>query len=120
MSKIFKNTLKSFKSDITGEEKEYTVNNAVWGQLDDLFNMTQEDFDKEIQKGSNRAMAKFATAVMNANGMNVSEKEVLENTDPKAVIKFYNDFYDTAFGVDDDLKKKEEQAEENRQKLSSK
>lgn len=97
MSKIFKNTLKSFKSDITGEEKEYRVNNALWLFMDSLFDMTQEKFDEEIQTSTTVAQAKFVTAVLNANELSVDFDEVMENTDPESVVRFYNDFFDTAF-----------------------
>lgn len=97
MSNVFKNTLKSFKSDITGEEREYKVSNAVWIYMDSLFDLNQDEFDKELQKGSNAAMVKFTTAVMKANGIEVRYEEVMKNTDPITVIKFYNDFFDLAF-----------------------
>lgn len=97
MSKIFKNTLKSFKSDITGEEREYKVNNALWLFMDSLFDMTQEKFDEEIQKSTTVAQVKFVTAVLNANELSVEFEEVMENTDPESVTRFYNDFFDTAF-----------------------
>lgn len=117
MSDIFKNTLKSFKSDITGEEREYIVNNAVWLYMDSLFEMTQESFDNELQRSSNAAMVKFVTAVLKANKLDVTYEEVMANTDPKGIIKFYNDFFDIAFGRTD-LEEKVEQALEKRQARS--
>lgn len=120
MSQVFKNTLKSFKSDITGEERDYTANNAVWLYMDSLFDMTQEKFDEEIAKGSNMAMAKFTTAVLNANHVEVTYEEVMENTDPKGVIRFYNDFFGIAFGRDNKLEKKAEEAEKARKARRSK
>lgn len=108
------------KSDITGEEKEYKVNNAVWLYLDSLFDMDQSNFDEELKHSSNVAMAKFTTAVLNANHIDVTFEELMENTDPKGVIKFYNDFFDIAFGVDEEVKQKAEQAQENREKQKSK
>lgn len=97
MSNVFKNTLKSFKSQITGEEKEYRVNNAVWLFMESLFDMNQVEFDKELENGSTAAMAKFTTAVLNANGLEVTYEEVMENTDPQTVMEFYNGFFDVAF-----------------------
>lgn len=119
MSNIFKNTLKSFKSDITGEERNYKVNNAVWLYMDSLFDMNQSKFDEELQNGSNAAMAKFTTAVLNANGVEVSYEDVMANTDPYMVIKFYNDFFDIAFSHQN-LEEKEKQAEEKRNNRQSK
>lgn len=97
MSKIFKNTLKSFKSDITGEDLEYTVNNAVWLFMDSLFDMTQSKFDQELQNNPTTAMAQFTTAVMKANQLEVTYEEVMEHTQPADVSEFYNDFFDIAF-----------------------
>lgn len=112
MSNIFKNTLKTFKSDITGEEKEYKANNAVWLFMDSLFDMDQATFDKELEKGSTPAMAKFTTAVLNANGLNVSYEEVMDNTDPQSVMEFYNGFFDTAFRQRAEDKTKNAQADQ--------
>lgn len=97
MSKIFKNTLKTFKSDITGEDREYQVNNALWLYMDSLFDMTQEKFDEELQNNITIAQVKFATAVLRANKLEVEYEEVMENTDPVTISVFYNDFFDTAF-----------------------
>lgn len=118
MSNIFKNTLKSFKSDITGEEKDYKVNNAVWIYMESLFDLNQTEFDNEIAKGSNAAMAKFTTAVMKANGMDVTFEEVMENTDPRSVIKFYNGFFDIAFL--EEVKEKEAAAKTAREQRKNK
>lgn len=50
MSKVFKNELKTFTSDITGEEKEYKVNNIVWIHLKELFDTDQKDLDEGVLK----------------------------------------------------------------------
>lgn len=97
MSKIFKNTLRTFKSDITGEELEYSVNNAVWLFMDSLFDMTQSKFDQELNDNPTTAMTQFTTAVMKANELDVDYEEVMKNTQPADVVNFYNDFFDIAF-----------------------
>lgn len=97
MSKIFKNTLKSFKSEITGEEREYSVNNAVWLFMDSLFDMDQAKFDKELTTNPTTAMAMFTTAILKANQLEVDYEEVLNNTSPVDVSEFYNNFFDIAF-----------------------
>lgn len=119
MSNIFKNTLKTFKSDITGEERDYMVNNAVWIHMENDFGMNQSAFDKELNEGSNAAMAKFTTAVMKANGLEVSYEEVMENTDPKTVIEFYNGFFDIAFRADIEAEKKAAQEARTKRKNQS-
>lgn len=105
MSKIFKNTLKTFKSDITGEEKEYKVNNALWLFMDSLFDLNQEKFDEELTKNVTAAQTKFTTAVLKANGLDVTYEEVMKNTDPETVMEFYNSFFDTAFLQKDQAEK---------------
>lgn len=100
MNNIFKNTLRSFRSDITGEEKEYKVNNAVWIYMDSLFDMNQTKFDKELEENENVALAKFTTAILKANDLDVTYEEVMANTDPKSVIKFYDNFFNIAFQVE--------------------
>jgi len=118
MSKVFKNTLKSFKSDITGEEKEYKVNNAVWLFMESLFDMGQSEFDEELQGNENIAMAKFVTAVLKANELDVTYEEVAKNTDPKGVIKFYSDFFDIAFGEKETPKERVETAKKTKKETS--
>lgn len=117
MSNIFKNAFKTFTSDITGESKEYRVNNAVWIYMEELFGYNQSKFDEQLQADGNTAMVKFATAVMKANGLDVTFEEVAENTTPYQAIKFYNDFFDIAFNPPvEDLKEKAKKTKEEVQK----
>lgn len=117
MSNIFKNTVKSFTSDITGETKEYRVNNAVWIYMEELFGYNQSKFDEQLQADGNTAMVKFATAVLKANGLDVTFEEVAENTTPYQSIKFYNDFFDIAFNPPvEELKEKAKKTKEGVQK----
>lgn len=110
MSKIFKNTLKTFKSDITGEEREYKVNNAVWLYMDSLFEMSQSKFDEELDKNNTTATAMFVTSVMKANELDVTFEEVLENTNPVDLLEFYNGFFDIAFQTKESHKETKKKA----------
>lgn len=45
-------------------------------------------------------MVKFVAAVMVANDMEVTYEEVAENTQSASIVRFYNNYYDVAFGVE--------------------
>lgn len=85
---VFAQSLKTFTSDITGEELEYKINNAVWVILKGKFGLTQRDFVEQSQNEENLYSAKFVTAVMQANGMEVTENDVNENVDQVDLMKF--------------------------------
>ena len=97
MSSVFNNKLKKFKSDITGEEKDYVVNNYLWIILDDQFSLSQTEFDKQIASGETLVLTKFVTAVLIANGVETTYEEVAKNTDAETINEFYNGFFETAF-----------------------
>lgn len=85
---VFAQSLKTFTSDITGEEREYKINNAIWVILKGKFGITQQDFVEKSQEEENIYGAKFVCAVMQANGMKVSEKEINENVDNVDIFQF--------------------------------
>lgn len=113
MAKVFTNTLKTYTSDITGEERKYKVNNAVFLYLDSEFGLDQDTFDQLLEGNGLLAMAKFVTAVLLANGVDTDYEEVMNNTAARDIIKFYSDFFDKLYGRD--LDSQVEEAEENRQ-----
>ena len=47
---IFTNSLKTFKSKITGKTKTYKVNNAVWLYLDADYGLKQGDWVNMLEK----------------------------------------------------------------------
>lgn len=105
---VFAQSLKTFTSDITGEEVEYKINNAIWVILKGKFGLTQKDFIDKSPEEENIYSAKFVTAVMQANGMKVTEKEVNENVDQVDLIKFVMEYNKAIsektakiFGMDD-------------------
>lgn len=116
MSKTFKNALKTFTSDITGETEKYKVNNAVFLFLETEFGLTYGEFDKQLETNEGSTMAKFVTAVMLANGFDVTYEEVMENTTMSQIIEFYMGFFKISFGQDDDLEDLAKQAEKKREK----
>lgn len=94
---VFKNEVKTYESDITGENIKYKVNNYLWIVLQEQFNLTQIEFDKQVSENPDLTMTKFVTAVMLANGLDVTFEEVAKNTTQHEIAKFYNGFFDVAF-----------------------
>lgn len=89
---VFVKSLKTFESDITGEVKEYRINNAVWLFMKSKFGLTQTEWAMQYQDEEAINGARFVTCVLNANGLEVTEKEVLENTDVIEIQMFVNDY----------------------------
>ena len=109
---IFVNSLKTFESNITGETKEYKINNAVWLFLKSKFKLTQTQWakgygDEEIIYG-----ARFIVCVLKANGLDTNEKEVLENTDAVNIVNFVVS-YQAAMLADTNAEEDEAEQEED-------
>lgn len=85
---IFKSKFKTFKSDILGEEKEFKIVNAIWVVMKDKFGLTQSEFEKRQSEEENLMGVKFVTATLIANGYEVTEQEVSENTNPWEITDF--------------------------------
>ena len=85
---IFVNSLKTFKSDITGEEREYKINNAVWVHLKADYGLGQSEWAEKVTEEDSIYGVKFVASVMKANGLEVTEEEVLENTNNTDIGKF--------------------------------
>lgn len=116
MSKTFKNVLKTFESDITGEKEKYRVNNAVFLVLEEQFGLSYGDFDKQMAENEIPTTAKFVTAVMIANGHDVTYEEVMKNTCVSDLLEFYMGFFDLAFGRNKDLEELTKKAKNKRAK----
>ncbi|MGX7091180.1 hypothetical protein [Hutsoniella sourekii] len=85
---VFSNNLITFTSDITGEEKEYKINNAIWILLESKYKVSQAEFGKLSAESENLWAARFVWAVLKANGIEVKEKDVIDNTDAVDCIAF--------------------------------
>lgn len=85
---VFINNLKTFTSDITGEEREYKINNAIWVFMKSKFGLTQKQWQDLIEEEENLAGVKLVCSIMMANGLKVTEKEISENTDPLLINSF--------------------------------
>lgn len=109
---IFVNSLKTFESDITGETKEYKVNNAVWLFLKSKFKLTQTEWAKKYAEEEVLYGARFVVCVLKANGLDTTEKEVMENTDAVDIGDFIF-AYQTALLTDGSSEEDEGQEEED-------
>lgn len=101
MGSIFVKSLKTFESDITGENREYKVNNAVWLHLQSKYKLTQAEWangtaDQNILYG-----AYFVEGVLKANGLQTTLNEILENTTPTEINMFITNFQMQALDLDD-------------------
>lgn len=106
---IFKKSLKTFTSDITGEPLELKINNAVWLLMEAKFGLTQAKYAEGASDNENTYGAKFVASVLMANGMKTTERDVLDNTDPADIAKFVmaynkaiNEKFADVFGANDD------------------
>lgn len=110
MASVFVKSLRTIKSDITGEEKEYRVNNAVFTFLEADYKLSQAQWAKGLEENETLYGAYFVTSVMKANGLKVSYKEVLENTTMADISKFIMLYQTEMFRLED--KENEEVNEE--------
>lgn len=106
---VFTNSLKTFKSNITGKEKEYRVNNAVWLYLEADYGLKQGEWVDLLEKDEILTLGKFATCILKANKIDTTLEEVLENTDRNKLNEFVNAYGTLALGFDE-----EEESEEGK------
>ena len=108
---VFINSLKTFESDITGEAKEYRINNAVWAFLKSKFDLSQTEWAMGFEQEEVLYGAKFVVCVLQANGLEVTEQEVLENTNAMDVANFVISYQTAMLKKDNSHVKKEEETE---------
>ncbi|OXZ39975.1 hypothetical protein [Finegoldia magna] len=97
---VFTNSLKTFKSDITGKTKTYKVNNAVWLYLEADYGLKQGDWVNMLEKDEVLTLGKFATSILKANKIDTTLEEVLENTDIEILNEFVNAYGTLALNLD--------------------
>lgn len=85
---VFVKSLKTFESDVTGETREYKINNAVWLLMKSKYKLTQTEWALGYQQEEVLYGVKFIYCVLKANGLDVTEKEILDNTDAMDVMNF--------------------------------
>ena len=107
---VFVKNLKTFQSDFTGENREYRINNALWVFLKTDFDLTQIEWAEAYDKGQAQYGSMFATALLKANGHEVSYEEVLENTDVEDISNLIMSY---SQGLYKDLSEKENDEEDD-------
>lgn len=95
---IFVKSLKTFESNITGENRDYKINNAVWVNMKANFELSQTDWAMGFQQEEALFGAKFVVCVLKANGLETTETEVIENTNPVDVLKFVMSYQSKMLG----------------------
>lgn len=96
---VFNTQLKAFESRITGEQRTYRVNNAVWLILKAKHGLTQSQWAKEYAAEEALTLAKFVQAVLEANGLVTTVEEVAENTDINDLSEFLEAYHQTLVGI---------------------
>ena len=97
--KVFKTQLRTIKTDITGEEREFRINNATMMHLKSDFNLSSLEFDELAQTDPHEAYAKLVVVVLKSNRVSVSYEEVMENTVFIDLVEFYNKYLSAMYGV---------------------
>lgn len=107
---VFVNSLKTFESDITGEVKDYKINNAVWIILKAKFKLSQTQWAEGYGREEVIYGAKFITCVLKANGVETTETEVLENTNAVDIAKFITAYQVEMFDQNEEAETEEEES----------
>ena len=97
VSKLAK-SLKTMTTDITGEELELRINNAVWLILESEFGITQANWAEQFTTNETIASMKLIVAVLRANGHHYSLEDITENTDQVEVLNFLIAYQKALFG----------------------
>lgn len=101
---IFVNSLKKFKSDFTGEEVEYEINNALWAFMDRDFDLSQLEWSDKFDEKKSYYGSIFATCLLNSNGHDVTLDEVLMNTDAEDIstltMEYIQSLYEEIGGIE--------------------
>lgn len=106
---IFKKSLKTFTSNILGEPKEFKINNMVWLHMETNLGVSQKEYMESGQDRENLMNAKLVTAVLVANGYEVTEQEVIENTDQADIAEFVMSYNKVIMKKFDDIFKESEE-----------
>ncbi|MCW6661886.1 hypothetical protein NHG28_06550 [Aerococcaceae bacterium NML201209] len=99
-SKLAK-TLRTMGTNITGEELELRINNALWLILQADFGITQSNWAREFEENEVVAGMKLVVALLKANGYHYSLEEVAENTDQVEILNFLVEYQKALFGKEE-------------------
>lgn len=109
---VFAKSLRTFESNITGETKDYKINNAVWLLLKSKYKLTQTQWALGYEKEEVLYGVKFIVCVLKANGLDTTEKEVSENTDAVDIMNFIM-AYQTAMLSDENNNEEQDEEEDD-------
>lgn len=105
---IFTNSLKTFESDITGELKEYNVNNAVYLYLKSKFKLTQGQWGKAYGEDEVLNGAKFVVCVLKANNIDTTLNDVIQNTNALQITEFLVAYQNAMLGDEEDIESEDD------------
>lgn len=89
---LFKNTVRTFKTNVTGETLSLKLNLAVWLYLEADFGIKQGDFEKEAREQNALTTAKFIVSLLKANGYDTTIEEVVDNLNESELYKFADEY----------------------------
>lgn len=89
---LFKNTVRTFKTNVTGETLSLKLNLAVWLYLEADFGIKQGDFEKEAREQNALTTAKFIVSLLKANGHETTIAEVVSNLNESELYKFADEY----------------------------
>lgn len=95
---VFNTQCKTFKTNITGEELELKVNNAVFIILKNKYKLKQSEWAQANEEENAIAGCKFIASVLEANGYKVTVQEVAENTNLADIAQFLIDYQSVVWG----------------------
>ena len=111
---VFVKSLKTFESDITGEKREYKINNAVWVFMKSKLDLTQSQWATQYGEEEVINGPRFIVCVLCANGLEVTETEVIENTNAIDVINCTVAYQTAIVQTEDSIQDESEEATEGK------
>ena len=89
---VFKTQTKTIKTNITGEELELRINNAIDIFMRDMFGLNSTKFEELLKESPTEALGKLLLATLKANKIDVTFEEVMENTIYSDLDLFYVEY----------------------------
>lgn len=101
---VFTSSLKTFKTNITGEELELKVVAGMWLFLETDYGIKQSNFNQKLNEEETLTLAKLVHATFKANKIDVTLDEILENTDELVLAEFLTDYTYALYGGENEKK----------------
>lgn len=100
----FTSSLKTFKTNVTGQEIELKIVAGMWLFLEADYGIKQGNFAQNLQDSEALTLAKLVHATLKANKIETTLDEILENTDDVSLAQFYFAYNEALFGGEDSKK----------------